>query len=80
MLDLLLKVKILDAGSHRMLYQINEIRNRHIHPKMRDAEKDALEIVNLLCHVLESRLSMFRFYELVDGAFKRKSDVYFDSE
>lgn len=72
LLSFLLKLNILDDESHKMLFQMNGIRNRHIHPKMRDTEKDALEIVNLLCHVLESRLSMFRFYDLVDGKFVRK--------
>ncbi|MDQ5869931.1 MAG: hypothetical protein M3530_09440 [Thermoproteota archaeon] len=56
-----------------MRHQINEIQNKHFHPKMRDAEKGALEIVNLSCHVLESSLSMFRFYDLVDGKLIRKN-------
>ena len=72
MISFLLKIGILDDDSKTLLYQINDIRNRHIHPKMKDGEKDALEIVNLLCHVLESRLSMFRFYNLVEGKFIRK--------
>lgn len=82
LIELLLKINIVDEESKTLLFQIIEIRNRYIHPKATDADtlkNDALKIVNLLCRVLESRLSMFRFYELVDGKFIRKPDVYFDS-
>ena len=75
MIEFLLKVGILDESSRKLLNEINNIRNRHIHPKMKDAEKDALEIVNRLCSVLESRLSLFRFYDLVDGKFVKKRDT-----
>jgi hypothetical protein len=68
----LLKLGVLDRNSKSLLNKINDIRNKHLHPKMKGAEKDALDVVNLLCKVLESRLSMFRFYELVDGKFVRK--------
>jgi len=42
---------------------------------MKDAERDALQIVNLLCRVLESKVSMFRFYDLIDAIFIRKRDT-----
>lgn len=79
MLNLLRAINVLDEKSLSMLHQINEIRNRHLHPKMKDAERDASKIVNLLCHLLDSRLNMFRFYDLVDGKWIRKQNVYFDS-
>lgn len=63
LIEFLSKINILDEESRTSLHQINEIRNRHIHSKMENAENDALKIVNVLCRILESRLSMFKFYK-----------------
>ena len=73
LLDFLLKIGILDVKSRTILAKINDIRNRHVHPKMKGADVDSLEIINLLCHVLEDRLSISKFYDVVNGKLKRKS-------
>jgi hypothetical protein len=70
LIDFLHKCGILDDKSKGVLYDISEIRNRHVHPKMlSDPKKDAIEVLNKLCKVAENLLSMFRFYDLVDGRF-----------
>jgi hypothetical protein len=75
LLSFLKKIGVLSDSDVSLLFQINEIRNRHIHPKMKDVEKDATKIVKLLCELLEGRLSMFKFYDLVDGRFVLKSNM-----
>jgi hypothetical protein len=65
---------IIDNESKNVLHQIGDIRNRHVHPKMSsDPKKDAIEVLNKLCSVTENLLSMFRFYDLVDGIFVRRA-------
>lgn len=51
-----------------MLHQISNIRNEQVHPqKMESSSNDAIKILNLLCNVLEERLSLFKYYDLKDG-------------
>lgn len=69
------KIGVLNENDFVLLQRINEIRNRHVHPKMKfDIVDDAKLIVKLLCELLEARLSMFKFYEIVDGKFVLKKD------
>lgn len=49
------------------MFNISDIRNRHIHPTMVRPAEDAINILNLLCKVLEEKLSIFQFYEINDG-------------
>jgi hypothetical protein len=34
---------------------------------MESSSNDAIKILNLLCNVLEERLSLFKYYDLKDG-------------
>jgi hypothetical protein len=74
LIDFLYKYGIIDEKSKKVLLQINDKRNAHVHPKMlSDPKKDAKEALNKLCNVAENLLSMFRFYDLVDGRFVKRS-------
>jgi hypothetical protein len=56
-----------------MLHQISNIRNEQVHPqKMENSSNDAIKILNLLCNVLEERLSLFKYYDLKDGVLVLK--------
>jgi hypothetical protein len=49
------------------MFEIAGIRNRHIHPTMVRPAEDAINILNLLCKILEEKLSIFQFYDIKDG-------------
>jgi hypothetical protein len=69
------KINVLSDKDFSLLHKINDIRNRHIHPKMKDeVYNDAKLIINLLCELLEGRLSMLNRYDIVDGKFVLKKD------
>jgi hypothetical protein len=50
-----------------LMFEIAGIRNRHIHPTMVRPAEDAINILNLLCKILEEKLSIFQFYDIKDG-------------
>ena len=73
LIDFLHECGIIDDRSKGVLHYISEVRNKHVHPKMKnDPQKDAIKVLNKLCNVAENLLSMFRFYDIVDGKFVRK--------
>lgn len=67
-------IGVFNDNEFKILNQINIIRNNHVHPKMENVEQDATKIVKLLCQLLELKLSMFRFYDVVDGRFQLKPE------
>jgi hypothetical protein len=70
LIEFLYEHGIIDDKSKSVLHQIADTRNTTVHPKMSsDPKKDAIEALNKLCNVAENLLSMFRFYDLVDGGF-----------
>jgi hypothetical protein len=65
---------ILDKKSRGALHQISDIRNRIVHPKMSsDPQKDAIEVFNLLCNAVENLLSIFKFYNIVNGKLVKRT-------
>ena len=62
LIEFLNKVGIIDDGSKNLLFKINDRRNSHVHPKMiRNAQDDALEVINLLCKAIENIFSRVVF-------------------
>lgn len=55
-----------------LMYKISDIRNRHVHPTMTKPPEDAIKILNILCKVLEEKLSLFQFYDIKDGTLVLK--------
>jgi|SRR5215211_4171252 len=58
------KIGSFNDSTRSLMFQISEIRNRHIHPTMIRPAEDAIKILNLLCKVLEEKLSIFQFYDI----------------
>jgi hypothetical protein len=74
LINFLYEYGIIDNESKSVLHRIADKRNLHVHPKMSsDQKRDAIDALNSLCKVAESLLSMFRFYDLVDGKFIRRT-------
>jgi hypothetical protein len=74
LINFLYEYGIIDVKSKSILHKIANKRNEHVHPKMSsDQKKDAIEALNSLCKVAGSLLSMFKFYDLVDGKFIRRT-------
>lgn len=75
LINFLYHAGVIDEKSKVVLHEINEARNKHIHPKMSsDVKKDALDVLNLLCEAIENLLSIFRDYDLENGKLKRKQE------
>jgi hypothetical protein len=73
LINFLYEYGIIDDKSKKVLHRIADIRNATVHPKMlSDPKKDAIEVLNKLCKVAENLLSMFRFYDLVNGRFVKR--------
>jgi hypothetical protein len=74
MIDFFWKIGSLDKYTKDLLYQILDLRNRYVHPAMSQEQQaeDAMKILNLLCEVLEEKLSLFQFYDIKDGMFVLK--------
>jgi hypothetical protein len=75
LIDFLHEYGIIDGKSKGVLHRISQIRNTHVHPKMSgDSQKDAIEVLNLLCNVAENLWSMFKTHNIVDGKFVKKHE------
>jgi DNA-binding Xre family transcriptional regulator len=63
----------LNDKTKNQLNKIAEIRNEYVHPQQTQKTSEvAIKILNLLCNVLEEKLSLFKFYDLKDGRFVLK--------
>jgi hypothetical protein len=72
---------IIDDKRKSVLHQIADIRNDTVHPKMlSDPKKDAIEVLNKLCSVSETLLSIFKFYDIVNGSLVKRSQPRNPSE
>lgn len=67
LVDFFWKIGSFNDRTKGLMFNISDIRNRHIHPTMVRPAEDAINILNLLCKVLEEKLSIFQFYEINDG-------------
>lgn len=74
LLSFLKDLDMLNDNEFQLLDKINVIRNKHVHPKMKDVEQDSTTIVKLLCQLLEGRLSMLKYYDIIDGRFVLKNE------
>jgi hypothetical protein len=66
------KIGSFNDTTKNLMYQISDIRNRYVHPTKTKPPEDAIKILNLLCVVLEEKLSLFQFYDIRDGKFVLK--------
>jgi hypothetical protein len=70
-------LNVIDHESRTLLAKINDMRNRYVHPKMKDHQnlkKESLEALNLMCELAKRRLSILNFYDVVDGKLVRKPE------
>jgi hypothetical protein len=67
MVDFFWKIGFFNDRTKGLMFDISAIRNRHIHPTMVRPAEDAIKALNLLCNVLEEKLSIFQFYDIKDG-------------
>jgi hypothetical protein len=67
MVEFFWKIGSFNDRTKNLMFDIAAIRNRHIHPTMVGPAEDAIKILNLLCKVLEEKLSIFQFYDIKDG-------------
>lgn len=63
--------KLLTPAQERLLDRMNNIRNKHLHPRHRCTttvlKRDAFTTVRLLHELLEGTVSVFRDYQIEDG-------------
>lgn len=73
LIEFIFNLGLIDNKSRSVLLQINTIRNQHVHPKMNeDEKKDSIKVLNLLCKVTDSLLSIFRNHYIKDGKLIKK--------
>jgi hypothetical protein len=73
LIDFFCEIGTINDKTKSMLHQISNIRNEQVHPqKMENSSNDAIKILNLLCNVLEEKLSLFKYYDLKDGVLVLK--------
>lgn len=75
LVEFFLSIGSLDEESKGLFFTINDLRNQYIHPKMKgDVKDDSIKILNLLCDLLERKLSVFQFYDIKDGILVLKKE------
>jgi hypothetical protein len=67
LVDFFREIGSFNESTRKLMFKISNIRNSHIHPTMTNPAEDAIKILNLLCEVLEEKLSVFQFYDIRDG-------------
>jgi hypothetical protein len=68
-------LNVIDKIAKDLLMKINDMRNGYLHPKMKsppDLKKDSLMALNLMCELAKHRLSIWNFYDIVDGKLVMK--------
>jgi hypothetical protein len=68
-------LNVIDKKAKDLLMKINDMRNGYLHPNMKspqDLKKDSLEAINLMCKLANHRLSIFNFYNVLDGKLEMK--------
>lgn len=73
LIDFFCEIGTINDKSKSMLHEILNTRSQWVHPqKTENSSNDAIETLNLLCNVLEERLSIFKYCDLKDGVFMLK--------
>jgi hypothetical protein len=79
LLEFLVAQDVIREKHAKMLHEIYNRRNKHVHPKKEgDVYKDATWCLNTLSKVLEDVFSMSRFYDLRDGKYHVKPQFRHD--
>ena len=75
MIEFFEDLNVIDKKAKDLLMKINDMRNGYLHPNMKspqDLKKDSLEALNLMCKLANHRLSIFNFYDVLDGKLEMK--------
>lgn len=72
LVDFFWKMGSFNKDTRSLMFQISDIRNRYVHPTTVRPAEDAIKTLNLLCKVLEEKLSIFQFYDIKDGELSLK--------
>ena len=64
---------LLSADGAKAVLTLGELRNQYAHARGKAAQADALKAIKLLHTLVEDTVSMFKEFEIKDGAFVRKA-------
>lgn len=67
------EVGLLSVEATKAAEKLGQLRNQYAHARGRKPQSDALEAIKLLHIVVESTVSIFKEYDIKDGAFVRKA-------
>lgn len=63
---------LLCAGSARAAADLGELRNKYAHARGKQPKEDALAAIKLLHAIVEDTVSVFKEYDIKDGAFVKR--------
>jgi hypothetical protein len=75
LLGFLEKASVLDDASTKAARKLSDLRNAYAHARGSNPQKDAISAIKHLHQVVEGTISVFKEYELKDGAFVKKNAV-----
>jgi hypothetical protein len=64
--------ELLSNEAIKAAVKLGELRNRYAHARGQDPQKDALDAIRLLHALVEDTVSVFKDFEIRNGAFMRK--------
>ncbi len=67
------EVDLLSVEATKAAEKLGQLRNQYTHARGRKPKSDALEAIKLLHIVVEGTVSIFKEYDIKDGAFVRKA-------
>lgn len=62
------KAQLLNSGAAKAADRLCQLRNRYVHARGEDAQSDAAEAIKLLHSVVEDTVSVFKDFEIENGA------------
>ncbi len=65
--------KLLGDEAAKAADKLGQLRNSYAHARGKDPHRDAIEAIKLLHSIVEGTVSVFKDYEVKEGAFIRKS-------
>lgn len=66
---------LLDNAAKKAAEELGRLRNKYAHARGEKPEEDAVEAVKWLHGLVEGTVSVFKSFEIKDGAFVRKAET-----